>query len=290
VQVFQSLNIPLDVYEDPVTGQYSFVDPLSASFGGLTGGNSALQEETAETFTAGFVFQPDFLEGFSLTVDYWDISIEDAIEAVSSQNIVDGCYQGPSLNIAFCDLSQRNSDPNSAQVGGFNFLQQTTLNFAKVETSGIDFAAKYAFELGSHGFDITVQGTKVNEIDDFENPLEPTFKNPELQEINRPELAGNVFLTWTFGDLQVGWQSQFLDEMLYGGIEVETAETLYGSSVFQEAFWQHDINASYLVTDEVLVYGGIKNLTDEEPFITENAFPASPRGTFFFVGVDWQVN
>jgi outer membrane receptor protein involved in Fe transport len=272
------------------TGSYAFVDPLSASFGGVTSGNRFLQEETADTFTVGFVFQPDFLEGFSLTVDYWDISIEDAIEAVSSQNIVDGCYQAPTLNQAFCDLSGRNQDPNSAQYGGFNFLRQTTLNFAKVETSGIDFSAKYAFELGAHGFDITVQGTKVDEINNYENPLDPSFKNPELFEINRPELAGNIFLNWSFGNLQVGWQSQFLDEMLFGGIEQETAETLYGRSVFQEAFWQHDLSASYLISDMVMVYGGVKNLTDEQPFITENAFPASPRGTFFFVGVDWTVN
>ncbi len=272
------------------TGSYAFVDPLSASFGGVTSGNRFLQEETADTFTVGFIFQPEFLQGFALTVDYWDISIEDAIEAVSSQNIVDGCYQAPTLNQAFCDLSGRNQDPNSAQYGGFNFLRQTTLNFAKVETSGVDFSAKYAFELGAHGFDITVQGTKVDEINNYENPLDPSFKNPELLEINRPELAGNIFLNWSFGNLQVGWQSQFLDEMLFGGIEQETAETLYGRSVFQEAFWQHDLSASYLINDMVMVYGGVKNLTDEQPFITENAFPASPRGTFFFVGVDWTVN
>ncbi len=275
---------------DPFTGgTYTFVDPLSASFGGVTGGNRLLQEETAETFTVGLVFQPSFVEGLSMTVDYWDISIDNAIEAVSSQNIVDGCYQGPSLNDTFCSLSARNMNPASAQYGGFNFLRQTTINFARVETSGIDFMAKYGFEVGQHGFDITVQGTKVDKINDFENPLDPTFKNPELLEINRPELAGNVFLSWTVGNLRLGWQSQFLDEMLFRDIEVETAVSLYGSNIFQEAFWQHDFNASYLINDDIMVYGGIKNVTDEQPFITETAFPASPRGTFFFIGLDYTV-
>ena len=175
-------------------------------------------------------------------------------------------------------------------MGGFNFLQQTTLNFAKVETSGYDFAAKYAFDIGEHGFDVTAQGTIVDEINDFENPLEPDFVNPELQELNRPELAGNVFLNWYWGDLRVGWQAQYLDEMLFGGIEVETAESLYGPTIFQDSIWIHDLNASYLINDEVMVYGGIKNVGDEQPFITENAFPASPRGTFYFIGLDWTVN
>ena len=163
------------------------------------------------------------------------------------------------------------------------------MNYAKVETSGYDAALKYAFELGAHGFDFSIQATKVDEINDYENPLDPGFANPELIEITRPELAGNIFLNWMWGDLQVGWQSQYLGEMLYGGIEIETAETLYGRAVFMEEFWQHDISASYLVNDQLVIYGGVKNVTDEQPFLTENAFPASPRGTFFFLGLDWSM-
>ncbi|MBT6208402.1 MAG: TonB-dependent receptor [Woeseia sp.] len=285
-QVFTSIGL------DPTygTGTYAFVDPLSASFGGTTSGNPLLMEETAETLTVGFVYQPEFIAGLSLTVDYWDISIADAIQAVSSQNIVDGCYQGPTLNVGFCDLTGRNSDPLSPQFGGFNYLSQTTLNFAKLETNGIDFSAKYQWEIGAHGFDVTVRGTTVDQINNFENPSNPTFMNPELGEINRPDLAGNVLLNWTNGDMRFGWQSQYMGEMLYGGIEVETAELLYGRSVFQEATWQHDINASYNLNDKAMIYGGIKNVTEESPFRTENAFPFSPRGRFFFIGVDYLVN
>jgi outer membrane receptor protein involved in Fe transport len=186
-------------------------------------------------------------------------------------------------------LSGRNSDPASAQFGGFNYLRQTTLNFNKAEARGVDFTAKYAFEIGAHGFDVTVQGSKVNYLDFYENPTEPDVRNPELGEISRPDLAGNVFLTWSYGNLQIGWQSQFIDEHLWGGIEVETAETLYGSIVFQDALWIHNINARYNLNDELRLYGGVKNLSDEEPFITENAFPASPRGAFYFFGVNWQM-
>lgn len=286
VAVFNGIG--LDPF-DPVTGEYNFQDPLTASFGGITGGNPLLQEETAETLTVGFVFQPDFIEGLSLTVDYWDISIEDAIESVTSQNIVNGCYLGAVLNDAFCALSDREDDPTDMQYGGFRFIRQSTLNFAAVETNGIDFSAKYQFEIGAHGFDVTLQGTSVDEINNFENPLDPSFANPELLEVNRPELAGNVFVNWSVGDLQVGWQAQFLDEMLFAGVEVEEVEALYGSSVFQDAVWQHDLSASYLLNDETLVYGGVKNIFGEDPFITNNAFPVSPRGRFFFVGIDYSM-
>lgn len=270
-------------------GNYVFADPLSAAFGGVTGGNQLLNEETAETFTAGLVFQPQFIDGFSLTLDYWDISIDDAIAAVTSQNIVDGCYQGAALNDNFCQLFTRNTNSASAQFGGFNFLRSTSINFAKIETSGMDFSARYAFEVGAHGFDVTVQGTHVNEIDQFTNPSDLSEVDVELGEINRPELAGNIFVNWHYGDFRFGVQSQYLGEQLVQFVEIDTAETLYGPAVFMGSFWQHDLNGRYHMNDQTVIYGGIKNLTAEEPFATNRAFPASPRGRFFFLGFDYQM-
>jgi iron complex outermembrane receptor protein len=280
----------LGVDTDPGgTGGYSFVDPLSASFGGVTGGNQLLSEETAETFTAGFVFQPEFFEGFSLSVDYWDISIEDAIETVTSQNIVDGCYLGTALNQNFCQLFTRNPDNTSPQAGGFTFLRSTNINFARTDSAGWDFTASYSFDIGAHGFDVSVQGTKVDELNFFTNPSDLSEVDVELGEIGRPELAGNVRLAWTIGDLAVRWQSQYMDEQLLDFVEVDTADALYGPVVVQPEFWQHDISASYLVTDQLMVFGGIKNLSEERPFITNYGYPASPRGRFFFLGVDYQM-
>ena len=58
------------------------------------------------------------MPGLTLSVDYWDIEIEDAIVAISAQNIVNGCYDSPSLNNAFCPLITRNPAADSAQNGG----------------------------------------------------------------------------------------------------------------------------------------------------------------------------
>lgn len=271
------------------SGTYNFSDPLSASFGGVQGGNRDLQEETADTTTFGFVYQPSFLPGFSITADYWEIEIEDAISSVTGQDIVDGCYQGAALNSAFCDLFTRNSDPASAQFGGFDFLRSTDINFAKLESSGIDLSASYNFSIADHNFGVTVQGTDVGEIDRFTNPADLTEVDPELGEVNRPELAGNIHLSWEWGNLSVGWQSQFLDDMLVSFVEIETAQTLYGDAVFMDETWIHDLNATYTFSDEITIYGGIKNLTQEDPFGTDRAFPASPRGRMFFLGGTYRL-
>ena len=57
----------------------------------------------------------------------------------------------------------------------------------------------------------------------------------------------------------------------------------------QPEFWQHNLSASYLISDQLLVFGGIRNLTEEKPFITNYGYPASPRGRFYFLGIDFQM-
>lgn len=285
VAAFQAIGLnPFDA-----NGTYNFADPLSASFGGVAGGNPNLTEETANTVTYGFVYQPSFLDGFSLTADYWDIEIDDAIESVTGQNIVDGCYQGVALNPAFCGSLARNTDPASAQFGGFNSLTSTDINFAQLKTDGYDVTASYSFDISAHNFEVSVTGTKVNDINFFTNPSDLNEVNPELTEINRPEMAGNIFLGWNWGDLSVGWQAQYIGEMLESGLEVETANTLYGPSVLLKETWLHDLNATYTVSDKLQVFGGINNVTQETPFITTNAFPASPRGRMMFLGANYTL-
>lgn len=265
-------------------GNYNFADPLTAAFGGITGGNAALEEETAETLTVGFVYTPGYFEGFNLSVDYWEIELENAINTVSGQNIADGCYQAGSLNAQFCDLLTRNNDADSVFFGGFNFMKSTSINFAKRETSGYDFSISYEFSIEDHEFDFGITGTKVDELNDFNNPLDPEEVDPELGEIRRPELAGNVTLDWTYGDLKIGWQGQYVDEMLLGFVEIETAAALYGDAVIQDDMWVHDLNVRYDIDDSLQVYGGINNLTDEEPYITNYAYPVSARGRYVFFG------
>jgi outer membrane receptor protein involved in Fe transport len=55
-------------------------------------GNTELFEETADTYTIGFSIAPSFLEGFRLAVDYYDITIEDAIISVENTEILKQCY------------------------------------------------------------------------------------------------------------------------------------------------------------------------------------------------------
>ena len=52
----------------------------------------------------------------------------------------------------------------------------------------------------------------------------------------------------------------------------------------QDEYWQHDIAATFSIKETMSVYGGVRNLTDEQPFITNRGYPASPRGTYVYLG------
>ncbi|BDX08397.1 TonB-dependent receptor domain-containing protein [Planctobacterium marinum] len=281
-------------------GNYIWVNPLTARFSGTTSGNRNLTEETADTLTVGFVYTPEWLDGFDLSVDYWSIEIEDAINEVDPEIIIESCYAGAQLNNLFCDLFTRNSaSQNAAAAGGLNFLANQPVNFAKRETSGYDFSVGYRFSLDEHEFAVKFAGTKVNELNDFTNPLDLTEVDPELHEVNRPEWAGNFYVDYQVGDLTVSWQTQYMDEQGLTGIEIEdiygygcevTNSCTFGPSVIQEESFIHDISGTFQINDEFMVYGGIKNITEEDPFITDFAFPASPRGRFFYFGVNFRMD
>ncbi|MEL6370350.1 MAG: TonB-dependent receptor [Pseudomonadota bacterium] len=266
-----------------------YEDPLSARFVGEISGNPELQEEKATTFSVGALIQPRFVEGLTLTVDYWSIQIEQAISAVGSQDIVDNCYDSGNFPNQFCTLFTRNRDTTSPQFLGFNFLRQSEVNFASLDARGIDAQASYDFEIGQNDLNITLNGTWNERLNNFFDPGDPTAVDPELGELQRPEFAANAFFNFSRGPFAFQWQTQFQDEQGLRAVEIETVDTVFGPAGIADAVFIHDLNASYQISDQFSVYGGVNNVLDRDPFITEQAYPVSPLGRYFFAGVNFSM-
>ncbi|MEE4360367.1 MAG: TonB-dependent receptor [Pseudomonadales bacterium] len=289
----QAINVPTDRIFD-ANGNYIFVDPLSAGFPGVTGGNSELTPEEGDTTTFGVVLQPRFLPDLTVSVDFWDIQIEDAIVEISSQNIVDRCYDSASLNNAFCSLLRRNDVPTSAQAGGFTFLRQAKVNFGSAEASGWDATVNYGFDALASRFEITALLTHQDKLEFIEPAIagQADSVDDELGEMRRPEWSSQLSLTFLRGPLTLGWQTQYLSEQTLAyedGGEIETAQQNFGAAGFADEIFIHNLSGSYDVSDRMFVYGGIQNVTDEDPFVTERAYPVSPRGRYFFAGVNYRL-
>lgn len=264
----------------------TYVDPLSARFFGVRGGNPDLQEETATTFSAGFVLQPTFIPGFSLTVDYWDIDIENAISTVSAQDIVDLCVDSSSINNEYCPLIGRVSNPASPQFGGFNFLRQSSVNFGRLEAAGVDFQALYRFDLGQNTFSIGVGGTIQDKLDRYFDPADPTKVDPELGELFYPKEAGTAFIGYDRGGLSLKWTTNYQGEQLLAGAEIEDYLDIFGPSVMMDPVYVHNVSGSYRMDNGISLRAGVNNVTNEEPFITEFSWPTGARGRYFYVGTN----
>lgn len=265
-----------------------FADPLSARFSGVTSGNTELREERARTFTAGGVIQPRWIPGLTLSADYWNIEIRDAIASVSAQDIVDNCYDSANFPNQFCGFFTRNQDPTSPQFRGFNFLRQTTINFASLEASGIDFSSSYRFSFGEHDFNLGVSGSHALKIDNFFDPGDPTAVDPELGELRRPRWSGNLSAGWANGPFSVGWNTQYLGRQALRAVEIETAEEIFGPAGIARRTTIHDLNGQYEFNKHLRIFGGVSNITEVRPFITEQAFPVSALGRTFFLGITFK--
>jgi len=57
------------------------------------------------------------------------------------------------------------------------------------------------------------------------------------------------------------------------------------SQLFTGSRFEHDVNVSYEFSESLNIYGGVSNLTNEEPFLGNLIRPVGPRGRFFFLGV-----
>lgn len=108
---------------------------LNGLIPGVISGNTALKPETSESISAGVAFTP--LPGLSLTVDYYNIKIRNAIAAQSPTQILQLCAQRGGV---FCDLVQRD-----VGTGAVLRLLQGAQNLNSIETDGVDATLRYDF-------------------------------------------------------------------------------------------------------------------------------------------------
>ena len=266
-----------------------FSDPLSARFAGTQAGNPNLRAETADTFTVGTVVQPSFIPGLALTVDYYKIAIDDAISTPPAQDIVNNCYDSTTFPNDFCASFTRNRDASSAQFLGFTSLTVQTINFVQIETAGVDASITYNTMIGNHRLGFAGTGSWVDRLDFFFDPTDTTRVDPELRELGRPRLSGRGTVSYGYGGFNLGYTLNYFEAMALRGVEIERLETQFGPAGLSKDTFIHSLNASYTFDQGLEIFGGINNLTNTRPFITERAFPTSPVGRSFFVGARWTM-
>jgi iron complex outermembrane recepter protein len=138
--------------------------PIAGQANATGGGNLALSPEESESWTVGLVFQPDFIPGLSLTIDYYNIVVTDAITSPTPGDAITACFGAPDAQGNYNPSAAAATDPactairRDPQTGGLNGDPATTRglflatsNLGRLETSGVDFTFNYSRDLGFAG-------------------------------------------------------------------------------------------------------------------------------------------
>ncbi|MDB5367735.1 MAG: TonB-dependent receptor [Rhodospirillales bacterium] len=253
----------------------------------VTRGNPNLQAEKAKSWTAGVVLTPSFVPGLTVTADWWNVKIRDAINSFAFQNVVNNCYDAPSLGNAFCTSVMRGPDQNIQNV----FVQQ--LNVARYQARGLDLDISYSTPLSRFGapsswgnatFDFN--GTYLSKKTFDPNPSDQSLTNRDAGELPDAKLKFHLQGVWELAEWQFTWTTNFI-----GHMEIDNEafiEDRFPHTI--PDYWLHAIRVQYDF-GKYQVYGGINNLADKEPpFIpgifqgVGNASIYDNKGRFFFFG------
>ncbi|UJX24788.1 TonB-dependent receptor domain-containing protein [Pseudoalteromonas sp. CF6-2] len=224
--------------------------------------------EEAETFTAGIVWTPEFsaVENFTITLDYYDIDIDDIIGEFSAQEILDACYVLGDANEC-AKINRIGGDLTIAGAG----IEQFTTNLKNQRAEGIELGFNFGILLDDMG-ELQFSGN-INKYLTQESQSSDTariidckgFYSTSCDPVS--ELRWVQRTSWIWEDLTVSLQWRHID-----GVDIEPIEA---PNVFEEfrsieSYDYFDLFASYHVTDYMNVTFGIDNMFEKEPPVVGN--------------------
>ena len=155
-------------------------NPSAGQANATGGGNPLIRPEKADTLTAGIVIVPrGIIPNLTVSVDYYDIKINNAITAALPGDVVNACFSNitaASATSAACTGIRRNpangrlSGPSSTTFG----LPTPLTNNGRYATDGIDLTVNYNRKFGNYGLDLNFIG---NWTDHLRFAASPTSVN-----------------------------------------------------------------------------------------------------------------
>ncbi|MEM1396023.1 MAG: TonB-dependent receptor [Pseudomonadota bacterium] len=255
------------------------VPPDSGQLNVVTGGNINLTPEEADTFTIGAIIQPSVLPDLVVSIDYYNIDLQDAVGTIPAAFTLTQCLETGAAQ--FCDLINRGPD------GSLTFVPRnqaaitaTNINTGGFATSGIDFQIQYSYDFGRFG-DVSLNYNSTYQLENETTPVtdgstfdcvgffDDSCGNPIFDYRHNFQVQYNApynlraSLLWRYLssvdrissiDPDTGEITTFAED----GMEGFTAATLGSESYFDAAlFWD--------ATENVELRFGVNNLFDNDP-------------------------
>lgn len=252
----------------------------TASLPGLSGGNRNLSEETAKTWTVGVVLQPRFIPRLTITADWFNIRLENAVRTASPQEIADFCVDQPTLDNVYCSSITR--DPTNGFINGYLIAPQ---NVAAYETAGLDFAVRYTLptaKIGTFGFSLV--GNYLDKLTYVPTP----GADVEVSKLNAymPEYSGQFDVTWMKDGLMLNYGLSYFSKTRRFTADSIRANPNYSDPkyFFYREKFEHDVQIAYDVNDKFRIHAGVNNIGNEKGDVGSSTYPYTSLGRYFYAG------
>jgi len=201
------------VFENTGTSQTNGIVNGSVYSNGAFGTKINLQPEHGKSFDYGFVYDPNWLPGFSVSADYYRIVLSDLIVSGAgiAQTILDSCFASttaaPSVT---CQLITRNT--SGSDKGQIKYIYESSFNAGQLVTSGADLNLRYRLPETPFGnFTANFQTTYIQRYDvttggetqGFAGHFDRTYGNL----VRWRALAG---LDWNWGAFNANWTARYI--------------------------------------------------------------------------------
>lgn len=142
VEECERTGVPAEMYGQVLESPSTFYNELG-------GGNPTLDPEVADTLTAGVVWTPEAIRGLSVTVDYYNIAIEEAIGDIGAGGLLNLCTMTGEAR--YCDRIHRD-EQLTLWMTERAYVDGTNQNYFDETREGVDLTFNYLLGLGGAGY------------------------------------------------------------------------------------------------------------------------------------------
>ncbi|XOV86524.1 MAG: TonB-dependent receptor domain-containing protein [Pseudomonadota bacterium] len=246
------------------------------------GGNPDLEPETSDNLSFGLVFTPATIANASLTIDWFNIKVDDTISAYGAQNLLNLCASSGQR----CNFISRESSGELLNVN------DGPINLNSTEVKGYDIVGRYLFDGGNAGiFDITVSLSRL-----LDYTTVSTLTNGALlvEEKTGTSALREAYPKWR-ALTNVKWNSNQWSALYSWRYIDGTVEQASGTDRNISSISYHNLSGSYQFRDSWSFRVGVDNIFDRQPpssltntNINFDISTYNAIGRFFYGQVTWE--
>ncbi|HEU4852175.1 MAG TPA: TonB-dependent receptor, partial [Telluria sp.] len=236
-------------------------------------GNQFLTPETAETRTMGLVYNPSYVPGLSVGLDWFDIRVDNRITAVSAGYVLGQCYVNGVQS--FCSAIKR--DPVTGQVVD---LKRGNANLGMMSTEGIDLAINYRMPATAWGrFGLRSETTYLDSFLTKSSATATAIENAGPYPLYR--VKSNLNLDWSLANWSASWGTRFTSSTKASCYSVaqkiecsNPTSTWYTNSIGYNRLGSvsyHDVSVGYAFPWKGRLMAGVNNVFNKKPRINYDA-------------------